>query len=164
MTILGLDPLAWIALALLVGGVIGSVVPLLPGAGLSLAGVLLYWWHTGYAEPHVLILLVLVLGGLAAMAVDLFAGAIAARTGGASTRTQLAAGVAGSVLFFVAGPLGILLGIAGVTFVVEYTREGDAAASLRSAAYATAGVLASAVVQVIVTVSMLLVMILVILL
>lgn len=163
MAVLGLEVLTWVALLLLVGGVVGSIVPLIPGAGLSLVGVYLYWWHMGYTEPHILILLALTLGGLAAMVVDLLAGAIATRASGADTRTQLAAALAGTVLFFVAGPLGILVGIGAVVFVVEYGRGGDATASVRTAAYAVAGVLASAVVQFLVTFSMLVVMVLVIL-
>jgi uncharacterized protein YqgC (DUF456 family) len=163
-TVLGVEVLTLVAFVLLVGGVVGSVVPMLPGAALSLAGVLLYWWHTGYAEPHVLILLVIVLGGLAAMLFDLLAGVVAAKASGASSQTTILAGVAGVVLFFVAGPLGILLGVAGVVFAVEMLQGGEAGASLRTAAYTTVGVIASWVVQLVVTLSILVVMILVVVL
>ena len=36
-----------LAFALLVGGVVGSLVPQVPGALLSLAGVFAYWYATG---------------------------------------------------------------------------------------------------------------------
>lgn len=156
--VLGVDLPVLVAFGLLVAGVVGSVLPAVPGAGLSLAGVLLFWWHAGYAEPTALVLVVLVLGGLFAVAFDWLGGALASRAGGASTRTMAVAGVVGFLLVFVAGPLGILLGIGGTVFAAEYLRGASAGASVRAAAYATAGVLASALVQLFVTLSILLVM------
>lgn len=160
----GLEVLTIAAFALLVAGVVGSLVPAVPGALLSLAGVYLYWWHTGYAEPHVVWLALLTLGGLLALAFDWLGGAVATSAGGGSTRSTAAAGVVGFLLFFVAGPLGVIAGVAGTVFVLEYVGGDSAAASLRVAAYATAGILASAVVQVLVTLSMLLLMLAVVLL
>ncbi len=161
-TVLGVDLVTLLAILLLLGGVAGSVVPLLPGAGLSLAGVYLYWWHTGYAEPHLVVLVVLTVAGLAAMVVDILAGFVAAMASGASSQTTVLAGVAGFALFFVAGPLGIVLGVAGVVFAMEVAQGGSAGASVRRAAYTTVGVLASWAVQLLVTVSILVVMLLVI--
>ncbi|MEF8838909.1 MAG: DUF456 family protein, partial [Haloarculaceae archaeon] len=80
------DPVVLAALALLVGGVLGSVVPLVPGGLLSLGGVYLYWWQSGYADPGLVVLALLTLVGLSAMAVDLLAGAISASLSGASRR------------------------------------------------------------------------------
>jgi hypothetical protein len=147
--------LAWVALALALLGVVGSVLPLLPGAALSLAGVYLYWWSTGYADPSAVVLVAFTLVGLGTMAVDLVAGAVAARVGGASATTTAAAALVGAVLLFVAGPVGVVLGVAGVVFVVEYHRSRDREASARTALFATVGVLGSAVVQVLLTGAML---------
>lgn len=158
----GVDLLVVLAFVLLMGGVVGSVVPIVPGAGLSLVGVYLYWWTTGYGEPHVLVLLVLTLGGLLAVAFDWLGGAIATKAGGGSTRSTFAAGVVGFLLFFVAGPFGVIVGVAGTVFVLEYLGGGSTTGSLRTAACATAGILASALVQVFVTVSMLVVMLVVV--
>jgi uncharacterized protein YqgC (DUF456 family) len=154
-----IDFYGWLALALLVVGVVGAVVPLVPGALSSLAGVYLYWWSTGYAEPGPLVLAALTGVGLIAVVVDYFSGAIAARAGGASTLTSVAAAVVGFLLFFVAGPVGVLLGVAGTVFAVELWRSRDAEASLRTALYATAGVLASTVAQVALTTLLLVVFI-----
>lgn len=140
-----------VALALLVGGVLGSALPLLPGPLLSVAGVLVYWYSTGYTRPGVLVVGALVGIGLVAFVFDLVAGAVSAKAGGASTGTALLAGGVGIVLTFVAGPLGLLAGIAATVFLVEFRRNGDAEASLRTAGYTTVGVLASAAVQVLVT-------------
>jgi len=158
---LGVDPLVLVAFTLLIAGVLGSLLPVLPGPALSLAGVYLYWWTTGYAEPVLLVLLALTLVGLVGVVVDLFGGALGARAGGASATTTAVAAAVGVALFFVAGPVGIVLGVAGTVFVVEFLRERDARASLTAAVYATLGVLASAVVQALLTLSILVAMVLV---
>lgn len=151
----GLDWVTLGALALALGGVVGSLAPGLPGAPLSLAGVLLYWWHAGYAEPGTLALAGFVLLAVVATLADLFGGAVAARAGGADARTSLLAGGVGFALFFLAGPLGVLVGVAGTVFAVELYRGGDTKASARAAAATTVGMLASAAVQVVVTLTML---------
>lgn len=158
------EALTLLAVALLCLGVVGSVVPAVPGALLSLAGVLLYWWSTGYAEPSVVVLAAFVLVGLFAAAVDYLAGPLAAGAGGASVWTIAAAGGVGFVLFFVAGPLGVLLGIAGTVFLLELRRHGDVRRGGTAALYAVVGVLGSALVQVLLTASMLVAFVLVVVL
>ncbi len=143
------------AVGLLVLGVVGSVAPMLPGALLSLSGVLLYWWSTGFAEPSLPVLAAFVVVGALAAAVDAFGGVVAAGAGGASRRTVAAAAVVGFVLLFLAGPAGAILGLAATVFVLEFRRAGDARASARAAAYAAVGVLGSAVVQLLLTGAML---------
>lgn len=144
----GLDAVALVAIALLVFGVIGSLLPAIPGALLSLAGVLLYWWGSGYTEPVPVVLAGFVLLALLALATDWLGGAVSARAGGASLMTTVLAGLAGLVLLFFVGPLGVILGVAGVVFLAEVRRHGDAHRGVRTAAFATAGLLASAVAQV----------------
>lgn len=160
----GGDAIVAIAIALLVAGVLASFVPVVPGAALSLGGVLLYWWSTGYADPGPVALAGFVLLALLTLAADWFAGALSARAGGASARTMALAALVGFVLLFVAGPIGILLGIAGTVFLAELYRHGDARRSARTAAYATVGVLASTVAQVVLTGLMLVAFLVVVLL
>jgi hypothetical protein len=148
-------PLELLALGLLILGVVGSVLPLVPGALSSLAGILLYWWSTGFADPGPLVLGGFLLVGLATLVVDWAGGAIAARAGGASALTTALSVIAGVLLALLTGPAGLLLGIAGTVFLVEYVRERDAPASARTAGYATVGVLASNAVQVLLTGGML---------
>ena len=148
---LGLGLLAWGALALALLGVLGSVAPLVPGAALSLGGLYLYWYATGYADPGTVVLVLLTAVGLLAVAVDWLAGAVSATVGGASLRTSVLAGVAAFVLLFLAGPVGILLGVGGVVFLAEFRRTGDPRRSLRTAAYTTVGMLGSTVAQVLLT-------------
>lgn len=155
----GVDVLVVLVVVLLLGGVVGSVIPGLPGALLSLVGVSLYWWHTGYADPGPLWFVILTLAGVTAIGFDLLGGAVATRAGGGSSRSTAAAGIVGLLLFFVAGPFGVLVGVAGTVFLLELLGGGTTSESLRTAAYATAGVLASALVQLLVTISILVAMV-----
>ena len=160
MSLLGLETLLFVlAFALLVGGVIGSITPQVPGALVSLAGVYLYWVASGMTEPGAVLLALLTLVGLLTWAVDIAGGAVAARVGGASNWTAALAGVVALVLFFVTGPLGILLGVAGTVFVVEFYRQEDARGGLKAALVTTAGMLASGVVQALLTASILVTMV-----
>lgn len=146
-----------IAVVLLLVGTVGSVVPMMPGAPLSLLGVFLYWGSTGFSDPGLLAVFVLTVLGLSAVLSDLFGGAITARAGGASLMTTGIAAVVGVVLLFFTGPLGLLVGIAGTVFLTEYYRHRDARAGAKTALLATAGVIGSAAMQLLLTASMFLI-------
>ncbi|SFG38931.1 hypothetical protein SAMN04488063_1889 [Halopelagius inordinatus] len=150
-----MDIFAWIALALLVLGVVGTVAPLVPGALLSVAGVVLYWWSTGFSDPSLPVFVSLLLVGVATMVIDYAGGAVAAKAAGASTLTTGIAVVVGFVLLFVTGPVGFLVGIAVTVFVAEFARNQNAEQSGKAALYATVGVLASTAAQVLLTGAML---------
>lgn len=141
------------AVALLVLGVVGSVVPLVPGPVLSLAGIWGYWWVTG--RPGPLLLAALTLVGVVAVVVDYLAGAVSAKAGGASLLSSVAAGVVGLVALVFTGPLGLVVGVVGTVFIVEFVRSDDAERSARTAARTALGLLASAVVQLLLTATML---------
>jgi uncharacterized protein YqgC (DUF456 family) len=147
--------LAWVALGLATLGVVGSVLPAVPGATLSLAGVLLYWWSTGYADPSTVVVVSVAVVAVLTVAVDVAGSALAVRAGGASPLTAAVALVAGLVLGLVTGPVGFVLGVAGAVFAVEYRRTGDSEGSGRAALYATLGVFGSAAVQLLVTLALL---------
>jgi uncharacterized protein YqgC (DUF456 family) len=156
LPLLGAVEAAWLAaVGLLLAGILGSVVPGLPGPALSLAAVVGYWWATAYTSPGTLALAGLVGLGLVGLAADWVAAPLGARAGGASTRTTAVAAVVGFALLFVLGPLGVLVGVAGTVFLLELRATGDPQASLRSAGATTLAVLGSALVQVVITGGML---------
>ncbi len=142
-----------LAVALLVCGVIGSVLPLIPGAALSLAGIYGYWWATG--EPGPIFLVAAALLGLAALALDYLGGAISATAGGASLKTSVVAGLVGLALLVVTGPLGALAGVVIAVVALEFERSGDLRRSVRTAIYTTLGMLVSTAMQVVLTVVLL---------
>lgn len=141
-----------VAVGLLLAGVLGSVVP---GAGLSLVGIYLYWWSSGYATPGFVVLAAFTLVGLLAAITDQFGGAFAASAGGASAKTTALATVVSVPLLFVAGPAGLVLGIGATVLAAEFYRTRNAGRGARAAAYAAVGVLGSAVIQLVVTLSLL---------
>lgn len=160
--VLMIDLVVLVAIALAALGVVGSATPLVPGAGLTLAGILLYWWHTGYADPGTLTLIALILLGLTTMAVDYLAGFLSAKAGGASWTTGAVAGVVGIALLFVAGPVGVVVGVAATVFAIEYYRHGDRRQSFWTAIRTTGGMVGSTVVQVLFTATMFVVFLIVV--
>ncbi|ELY45245.1 DUF456 domain-containing protein [Natronorubrum tibetense] len=154
------DAITILAVALLVGGIVGTLVPLVPGGLLSLSGIYLYWWHSGFAEPGTITLAVLTVLGLLTLFAEFFAGSLAARVGGASWATTSIAAVVAITLLLVVGPIGLLVGLFGTVFLLEYFRRGDAAHSTRSALFATVGTLASTAIQALLTATILFVFVL----
>lgn len=150
------DPVAIVAIALLVGGVLATLIPLVPGGALSLTGLVLYWWRSGFDEPGTIALVVLVsLAGLT-LVVELFGSPAATRASGGSWTTTVAATVVGIALMLVTGPAGLLVGLFGTVFLLEFARNGDLEHSARTALWSTVGTLASTAVQVLLTLSILL--------
>lgn len=160
---LPVDVLVVVAFVLLVGGVVGSVAPILPSGLLSLAGVYVYWFATGYDEPRLILLSGLTLVGLVALAAEWLSGAISAKAGGASTKTTVIATLVGLVGLLI-GPWGFLIGTAGTVFVLTVRENGDVEESLRAAGVTLLGMLTSSVLQLLLTAGVLVVMIAVFLL
>ena len=143
-----------LVLALLAAGIVGSIVPMMPGALFSIAGVLIYFFGT--SDPSIIFTVFGLSTGLFTLAVDWFAGSIAAKYGGASTKTSVAAGVAGLLGFiFLGGPIGLAVAVSATVFIREYLIHGDEEKGLKAAVYATIGVLGSAIIQALLTGSIL---------
>ena len=149
------DVVAVIAIVLLVAGVVGCVAPAVPGPPLSLAGVYLYWWGSGFSKPGTALLVALTVLGVLAIVADLASEVVSARVGGASLTTSVIAGVVGIVLLAVAGPAIALLAVVATVFALEYRRHRDAARGARAAAVVVVGMLGSAAIQLLLTASML---------
>lgn len=145
-----------LSLGLLVGGVIASVTPMIPAGLLSIAGILVYWWSTGFTSPGTLVLGAFILVGLLVVIADYAAGIVAAKAGGATTRNSLLGAVVGFVLFFVLGPFGLVLGLAGTVFILELYKGKRTEDSAKAAIYALLGALGSGIVQFVLTLGLLL--------
>lgn len=136
-------------------GVIGSIVPMAPGALISLLGMLSY--AILLESPNLIFLVFGSFTGLIALVFDWLAGSIAASYGGASRKTSIAAGIAGFFGFLLlGGPLGLVIAVGSVVFLREYLIHSNEKDSARAAIYASVGVLGSAVVQTMLTASILL--------
>jgi len=147
-----------VAFVLLLAGVVGSVAPVVPGGILSLAGVLVYWWASGFSEPNLFILSGVLFVALLAVAVDWLSGAVSAKAGGASTRTVVVATLVGLVgLTF--GPVGFLVGTAGTVFLLELNEGNGFEESARAAGVTLVGMVTSSVMQVLLTAGVLVAMV-----
>ncbi|MFC7098655.1 DUF456 domain-containing protein [Halobaculum marinum] len=151
------DLVTVLALVLLVGAVAGSVVPLVPAGPLSVAGVLVYFLFAPPSAPSLGVgwLVAFALVGTVAFGVEHLGGPLASRAGGAETSTMVFAGVASLVLFFVVGPLGIVLGTVAVVLGAELRAGKAPRPAVRAAAYTVVGMLASSVAQFVLTLSIL---------
>ena len=142
------------AVGLLIGGLIGSVVPFVPAGLVSLAGV---WSYVVFGSQPVgpLAVASLTLAGLAAVVFEHFAGPIAARASGASTEVTVASAVGGALMLLVLGPIGIVVGAVGTVLLLELRRGTDPPQAVRRSLYTAVGVLASTVLQILLTLSIL---------
>ena len=99
--------LLWIlAIALIVIGLVGVVVPALPGTVLVFAGLVLAAWADDFTRVGVVTLVVIGVIGAASYGVDFVAAALGAKHLGASRRAMIGAGL--GTLF------GLFLGLPGV--------------------------------------------------
>ncbi|PSP27906.1 DUF456 domain-containing protein [Halobacteriales archaeon QH_2_65_14] len=150
------------AFGLLVAGLVTSILPQVPGeAPLSLAGVYLYWWNTGYSEPSTSILLVLTLVGVVAMSGKLVGPVITAKIGGTPVLTTTIGSIVGAIMFVFWGTLGLVLGTLLTVLVLEYLRRGDIKESAIAAVVVVLVSFSTKAVKVLLTAGMLLVMVVV---
>lgn len=98
-----------LAMLLVVCGVAGSLLPVLPGVPLVYAGLLLAAWQDNFGKVGVLTMVIIGMIALAAWAVDFFASLITAKKVGASKQALWGTAIGGLVgLFF--GVVGIIFG------------------------------------------------------
>ena len=128
------NQLWWLAsIGLMVVGVVGTVLPLLPGTILVLAGAVLGAWIDGFTRVSGWTLAFIALLAVLAWATDYVAALMGAKKAGASKLALLGAAV-GTVL-------GILMGFVGLLFMPllgamagEYWAQRQAAGGLDSSA------------------------------
>ncbi len=98
-----------VAILLVVVGIAGTVLPMLPGVPLVFAGLLLAAWHGGFDQ--VSILTMVIIGAIAAMAwaVNFFASVVTAKKVGASKYALWGAGI-GAIVGIAGGIVGLIIG------------------------------------------------------
>lgn len=103
-----MDIALWIlAAALIAVGLVGTVMPALPGPPLVLLGILLAAWIDRFAKISGLVCAIVSVLALAAIAIDWIAGALGARRVGASKWAVIGATV-GAILGVLSGFWGLL--------------------------------------------------------
>jgi len=136
--------LGWFAAALLlvVLGIVGSVVPLMPGLPLVLGGVYLYAFGTGLhggIGPGHLVLYTLIGGG--AIALSTLANMVGVRAASGSRLAMLGATLGLVAGLFLGGPVGLLVGPFVGAVVFELLGGRASRQALRSGVGAAVGLL-----------------------
>jgi hypothetical protein len=117
--------LLWLlAIALVIIGLAGAVLPALPGVPLVFAGLWLAAWIDDYARVGALTLVILGVLTVLAFAVDLLATALGAKRVGAS-RQAIAGAAIGTVVGIFFGLPGLLLGPFIGAVLGELSARGD---------------------------------------
>jgi len=117
---------------LLIAGLVGSFLPLLPGTPLIVLGALLYAFMTDFQTIGVGRLLILAGVSLLAYALDYTAGALGVKKFGGSSWAVVGA-VLGAVVGVFLGPIGLVLGPILGSVLGELLRRRKLKDSLRSA-------------------------------
>lgn len=132
---------------LIFAGIVGTVVPLLPGPPLVLGGLLVYGLATDFVNFSGWVIGVFIALTMLTFCIDVFAPALGASKAKASRYSVLGAII--GVIFGVAvfGPVGIVLGPLVGAFVVEYFVSQNFQHSLRVARGALVAFLVGTVVK-----------------
>ena len=105
-----MDIVLWVISVALIGvGLAGTVLPVLPGTALVLAGIVLAAWIDGFARVGGGTIAVVTVLAVIAWVLDFVAGLLGAKKAGASTQAIVGAAI-GTVV-------GLLMGIVGVLFM-----------------------------------------------
>lgn len=113
-----------VAVLLVVVGIAGTVLPMLPGVPLVFAGLLLAAWHGGFDQVGIVTMVII--GAIAAMAwaVDFFASVVTAKKAGASKYALWGAGI-GALVGIMGGIPGIIIGPAIGAIIGELITHKD---------------------------------------
>jgi len=129
---------------LMVAGLVGSLLPFVPGTPFILAGALIYALATdfnpvGWGRLFILVMLAALAGALG------YAGAALGATTSGGSRWAVAGALLGGLVGIFFGPLGLLLGPLAGAVGGELLRSGNLEGSARSGVGALAGVVAGAI-------------------
>lgn len=131
MELLSEGLLLFIVFFLMLLGLIGIIIPLLPGVFLIWLGVAVYVWQTGFTVitiPHFLFISVLI---LFAGTSDLWLPYFGAKSSGAAKRSYLLSTVGAIIGSFLLPVIGTIIGFVLGLFLGEYWKHQDANTAVR---------------------------------
>jgi uncharacterized protein YqgC (DUF456 family) len=134
--------------AILMGmGVLGCVIPVLPGPPLVWLGAMYHGYQTNWSEVSVAILILLFVLAMVGSTADTWMGYLGARSGGASIWSSLAGAAGGMIGLIVLNLPGAILGSLAAVAAVEWYRHRDWSKVLSAGTGYLKGFLLSMVVQ-----------------
>ena len=113
-------------------GLLGTVLPVLPDVIMIWAGALIYGLVVGWGQSGGWLFAVISVLGILGLLSDALVSGAGARQGGASIGSTLGGLAVGLVGLITAGPLGFLGGILLGTFTLEYIRNRDPELALKA--------------------------------
>ena len=119
------DDITFITIALMLAGLVGCVLPVLPGPPLVWLGALYYAWRTEFAVVPIWLLALLLGIALVGGTADWWMGFLGAKKGGASPWGQVAATVGAILGLLVFSLPGMILGALAGLGAVEWFRQRD---------------------------------------
>jgi len=145
-------------------GLVGSVVPLLPGPAFIWLGVFIWAWNDNFVQIGWPTLLVLGLLTLVAWLADLLLSVVSSKRAGAGWKSigvSIVTGILGAMLLSVVPIVGSIIGaiggaIAGLWYM-EYRAKGDRDAATRSVRSYIGGVLLAMAIELSVALTMILI-------
>ncbi len=115
----------WLLAAILVlVGIAGTILPMLPGIPLVFVGLFIAAWLDGFAKVSVLTIIIIGLIALLALIVEFLASFITVKKAGASKYALWGAAIGGLIGFFT-GPLGLIIGTAVGAAIGELLAEKE---------------------------------------
>ena len=142
-----MDDVSLITGALMLAGVVGCIVPVLPGTPFVWLGALHYGWRTDWTAISPWFLALLLVPTLVGATAEWWMSWFGAKRGGASPLGQLAALCGALVGFLVFSLPGMLIGAVGALALVEWNRLRDKDAVLRASGGYLVGYLLSMAVE-----------------
>jgi uncharacterized protein YqgC (DUF456 family) len=138
---------------LFLAGLVGSIVPWLPGPLFVLAGAVLWAFATSFETLGWGRLAILTALAALSAVLDFVAGALGARSYGAS-RWGIVGAIVGAVVGLFMGPLGLILGGVAGAITGELLRGADLAGSVRSGVGTLVGLLVGLVADLVISLTM----------
>lgn len=143
-----------VAILLVVIGILGTLLPMLPGVPLVFTGLLLGAWLDGFAKVGVLAISIVGVMALVAMFVDFVASFVTVKRSGASKYALWGAAI-GAVLGLFMGMLGLIVGTALGAAAGELMANKDSSQATAVGLAAGLGFVIALVVKIVLTMGML---------
>jgi uncharacterized protein YqgC (DUF456 family) len=128
-----------IVAVLMLAGLVGALVPMIPGTPLIVAGAVVYAVFTEYTPVGLGRLAILVVLGLAGWAIEHVAGALGARRAGGG-RAAVVGAILGTAVGLAFAPLGLVLGPIAGAIAGELLSGRDPVGSVRTGIGTAVGV------------------------
>lgn len=159
-----LQPVAILAYILIILGVIGAVVPILPGPLIIWLGAFVWAWNNGFERIGAPTLIFMLMLALLAWISDFLINTLLSRRAGASWKAifgSILGGILGGILLsglipvpILGSLIGALIGAVAGAFVVEYLAKRDSSAAFTAMKAYLGSMLLASVVEVMIALSM----------